>query len=102
LVISANRRGEELEIIVRDNGKGIDPTVRDKLFSPFVTTKARGTGLGLAIAHRLVSQHGGHITAGDAEGGGAVFQILLPLQRVLTKEYANDSTTMLAGQHGSF
>ena len=102
LIISANRRGEELEIIVRDNGKGIDPAVRDKLFSPFVTTKARGTGLGLAIAHRLVSQHGGHITAGDAEGGGAVFQILLPLQRVLTKEYANDSTTMLAGQPGSF
>lgn len=102
LIIGARRRGEELEFTVRDNGKGIDPTVRDKLFSPFVTTKARGTGLGLAIAHRLVSQHGGHITADDAEGGGAVFQILLPLQGVPTKECANDGTTMIAGQQGSF
>lgn len=101
LIISANCRGEELEIIVRDNGKGIDSTVRDKLFSPFVTTKARGTGLGLAIAHRLVSQHEGRIVADDAEGGGAVFQILLPLQRVLTKEYANDSRAMLVNKQSS-
>lgn len=101
LIISANRRGEELEIIVRDNGKGIDPTVRDKLFSPFVTTKARGTGLGLAIAHRLVSQHEGRIVADDAEGGGTVFQILLPLQRVLTKEYANHSRAMLVNKQSS-
>ena len=87
LIISGNCRDEELDILVQDSGKGIDPTVRDKLFSPFVTTKARGTGLGLAIAHRLVSQHGGRITAYNVVGGGAIFQISLPLQHVLTKEY---------------
>lgn len=80
LTISAGQEGEELLLAIRDTGKGIDPAVRDNLFSPFVTTKARGTGLGLAIAHRLVSQHGGRITAEDAEGGGAVFYIRLPLR----------------------
>jgi signal transduction histidine kinase len=79
LTIEASHKGEELAFAVRDTGKGIDPAVRDKLFSPFVTTKARGTGLGLAIANRLVSQQGGRITAEDAGGGGAVFQIRLPL-----------------------
>ncbi len=81
LTIDADRRGDDLVISVEDTGDGIDPAVRDNLFSPFVTTKARGTGLGLAIAHRLVSQHGGHITADDAAGGGAVFQVWLPLNR---------------------
>jgi signal transduction histidine kinase len=79
LTISLGQRAEELLIEVRDTGDGIAPAVRDKLFTPFVTNKARGTGLGLAIAHRLVSQHGGRITAGDTDGGGAVFQVWLPL-----------------------
>jgi len=81
LAIGAGRRGEELTVTVRDTGKGVDPAVRDKLFSPFVTTKARGTGLGLAIAYRLVSQHGGRIAAEEAAEGGAVFQVWLPLKR---------------------
>jgi signal transduction histidine kinase len=80
LTINAGRQGKELVITVCDTGRGIDATVRDKLFSPFVTTKARGTGLGLAIAHRLISQHGGRIAAEDAADCGAVFQIWLPLK----------------------
>ncbi|MGH9843830.1 MAG: ATP-binding protein [Blastocatellia bacterium] len=79
LTISIDRSGEELVMAVRDTGKGIDPALRDKLFSPFVTTKARGTGLGLAIASRLVSQHSGRVTADNAAGGGAIFQVWLPL-----------------------
>jgi len=86
LTISAGREGEELLLAIRDTGKGIDPAVRDKLFSPFVTTKARGTGLGLAIAHRLVSQHGGRITAEDWEEGGAVFQTWLPLTHTIGRD----------------
>ena len=81
LTIRAGRQGDELMIVVRDTGRGIDAQVRDKLFSPFVTTKARGTGLGLAIAHRLVNQHGGRIAAENAADGGAVFQVWLPLKR---------------------
>jgi signal transduction histidine kinase len=81
LTISAGQRGKELSLAVRDTGKGIDPAVREKLFSPFVTTKTRGTGLGLAIAHRLVTQHGGHIEAADGENGGALVEIRLPIKR---------------------
>jgi len=79
LTINVGRSGDGLVIAVKDMGEGIDPVVRATLFSPFVTTKARGSGLGLAIAHRLVSQHGGRLTADDAAGGGAVFQVWLPL-----------------------
>ncbi|MBL8208327.1 MAG: sensor histidine kinase [Blastocatellia bacterium] len=81
LMISARQREQVLRLAVRDTGKGIDPTVREKLFSPFVTTKTRGTGLGLAIAHRLVTQHGGQIEAIAGEDGGALIEIRLPLNR---------------------
>lgn len=80
LTISAMQRDGELSLAVRDTGKGIDPAMREKLFSPFVTTKARGTGLGLAIAHRLVTQHGGRIEAVDGGNGGALVEIRLPLK----------------------
>lgn len=81
LTISTRQDAQELLLAVRDTGKGIDPTVREKLFSPFVTTKTRGTGLGLAIAHRLVTQHGGRIEAVNGENGGALVQVRLPLNR---------------------
>jgi two-component system, NtrC family, sensor histidine kinase HydH len=79
LLIAAESEGDELVLRVRDTGRGIAPEVRDKLFSPFVTTKARGTGLGLAISHRLVKQHHGSISAADAPDGGAVFTVRLPI-----------------------
>ena len=79
LRLSAARRGDEVEIVVADDGPGIAPEVRDRLFTPYVTTKgSRGTGLGLAMAHRIVVEHGGRIEARDAEGGGAAFVIRLP------------------------
>jgi len=81
----ATRRGEAGDralLIVEDNGPGISPDLKDKLFTPYFTTKHEkgGTGLGLAIVHRIVSDHGGRITVGDAAGGGARFAIELPLR----------------------
>ncbi len=70
-----------LELAVDDNGPGIAPEVRERLFTPYVTTKgSRGTGLGLALAHRIVHDHEGVIEAGDAPGGGARFTVRLPLR----------------------
>ena len=65
-------------MLVRDNGPGLDPELRQKVFDPFFTTKAKGTGLGMAIARRIVEAHGGQIAVGDGDAPGAVFVITLP------------------------
>jgi len=60
-----------------DTGAGIPAEVIDKLFTPFVTSKAKGTGLGLAIAQKIVEAHGGAIEARNNPGGGATFTVRL-------------------------
>lgn len=65
-------------LTVRDNGPGIAPDLRARLFTPFTTTRPNGTGLGLALSQRLVERAGGEIALEDAtEGTG--FRITLPL-----------------------
>lgn len=66
------------EVRVVDNGPGIPPDVREKLFRPFFTTKARGSGLGLSIARRLLEAHGGTITVAPSESGGTAVSVSLP------------------------
>jgi signal transduction histidine kinase len=66
-------------IAVSDNGPGIAPDMRDKVFRPFVTLKRNGTGLGLALVQKIIVFHNGRITVGDAVQGGASLQISLPL-----------------------
>lgn len=70
---------DKVVLSVRDNGPGVPPELRDRLFEPYVTTKPEGTGLGLAIVHRIVVEHGGEILHGDAAGGGALFTVILPV-----------------------
>ncbi len=73
--------GEGVEIRVRDNGTGIPPDVRDKLFQPFFTTKptGEGTGLGLSITYDIVTQqHGGSIAVDSEVGEYTEFSIWLP------------------------
>ena len=82
LTLRASPRGEEVEIVVEDDGPGIADEIRDRLFTPYASTKgSRGTGLGLAMAHRIVVEHTGRIEARVAEGGGAAFVIRLPAAR---------------------
>ncbi|HEX4338738.1 MAG TPA: ATP-binding protein [Polyangiaceae bacterium] len=64
---------------VRDNGPGLSPEMRERLFEPYATTKPHGTGLGLAIAERIVVEHGGGIAYRDADGGGAEFLVEIPV-----------------------
>lgn len=77
--------GETASLAVRDNGPGI--TELEKLFEPFWTTKkpGEGTGLGLAISSGIVKDFGGRLTARNAEAGGAVFEVKLPLYADKTK-----------------
>jgi len=66
-------------VSVRDFGSGLPPAGADRIFEPFFTTKANGLGMGLAIVRSLVEAHGGSIGAADADGGGARFQMSLPV-----------------------
>jgi signal transduction histidine kinase len=72
--------GDKVQIIIRDNGKGIPPEVLPKIFDPFFTTKkvGEGTGLGLSISRKIVEEHGGIIQAQSALGKGSIFAITLP------------------------
>jgi len=65
-------------IIVADDGPGISPAEREKLFMPYYSTKRRGSGLGLAIVRRIVAEHGGSIELGDNTPQGSRFVIELP------------------------
>jgi signal transduction histidine kinase len=64
-------------IEVRDSGPGIPLNDMQKIFIPFFTTKAKGHGIGLALTHRIITQHGGTLTAANSPEGGAVFTINL-------------------------
>jgi len=67
-----------VRITVADNGPGIPPSEREKLFMPYYSTKRRGSGLGLAIVRRIVAEHGGSIEVGDEVPRGTRFTIELP------------------------
>jgi len=67
-----------VRIVVADDGPGIAPEERDKLFMPYYSTKKRGSGLGLAIVRRIVAEHGGTVEVGANEPRGTRFTIELP------------------------
>ncbi len=70
--------GNNVEIIVADNGPGIAPEIRDRLFTPFVTTKTSGMGLGLSISRSIAEAHHGQLTVESLASGGTAFHIVLP------------------------
>jgi len=81
LAASTRSLGDRVEIRVRDNGSGIPPEVKKKIFNPFFTTKpaGEGTGLGLSISHDIiVKQHGGSIEVETEPGEFTEFRIILP------------------------
>ncbi len=79
IVIATEPSAEGMvEISVSDTGPGISPAVREKLFQPFVTTKATGMGVGLSLCRTIVEAHGGRIWADNAAAGGAVFRFTVP------------------------
>ena len=87
LKVSTHDFGEAIEIRVRDNGTGIAPEIKDKLFQPFFTTKptGEGTGLGLSISWDIVTQeHSGTIEVDSRVGEFTEFAIRLPRTRDVT------------------
>jgi signal transduction histidine kinase len=69
----------DVEIRVTDNGPGIHPSIADRLFEPFCSTKGSGTGLGLAISRTIVQAHGGTIDTRPMNPHGTCFFVRLPV-----------------------
>lgn len=81
--ISTQRQGEMAEIIIQDDGPGINKEIQEKIFNPFFTTKevGEGSGLGLYISQQIVHEHGGKLHAKSIAGKGSQLIILIPLKQ---------------------
>jgi signal transduction histidine kinase len=76
--VSTSDDRDDLLIEIADDGPGIDPAERTRVFEAFFFKREGGIGLGLAIVQQIVSSHGGEIEAADSRLGGAMFRIRLP------------------------
>jgi len=74
-----DRPGSVLRVSVIDNGPGVASASLGRIFQPFFTTRNGGTGLGLALVQKIVVTHNGRVTAFNRSGGGALFEVVLPL-----------------------
>lgn len=81
ITIAAGKSGGGVMIRVADTGPGIPERVRERLFTPFATTKGSGSGLGLATARALARAHGGDLKLEKTGAGGTVFRLTLPSER---------------------
>jgi C4-dicarboxylate-specific signal transduction histidine kinase len=85
IVIGTSRDGEsEIVIGVQDSGVGMTPELAGKVFEPFFTTKPHGIGLGLSISRSITEAHGGRLRAAPRPSGGAIFQVIIPIQQQAT------------------
>ena len=78
LLIEAERVGDRVEVTVTDTGPGIDPSMLEEIFHPYVSHRAGGTGLGLPTTRRIIEEHGGRLSAESELGRGTCFRIALP------------------------
>ncbi|MCH7527557.1 MAG: hypothetical protein IID39_08980 [Planctomycetes bacterium] len=83
--VSGTSTASFVRVQVADDGPGVADDLIHRIFDPFFTTKDSGTGLGLAIVYRIAESHGGRVTVGRRDGGGAVFALLLPVVRSKVK-----------------
>jgi two-component system sensor kinase FixL len=84
ILVTLRVNGADVDVRVADTGPGIPADVRQNLFKPFFTTKARGTGLGLSTAKRLIDAHGGTIAVECPATGGTTVTLRLPIEGLKT------------------
>ena len=71
--------GPRARLEISDDGAGVAPALRERLFDPFATDRTEGTGLGLAISRRIAERHGGSLRLLPRDRPGAAFELTLPL-----------------------
>lgn len=93
------KQGRYAMLTISDTGGGIDPSIRDKIFEPYFTTKeqSKGTGFGLAVAYGIVKDHNGDIEVHSDVGRGATFKVYLPVmekspEKVVAEQLQSDET----------
>jgi signal transduction histidine kinase len=87
-----------MRIQICDNGEGIDPEVRERLFEPFFTTRTKGTGLGLAIVRQIAELHGGGVELKDNRPCGTCVVLTLPQTPALVDETQGQDDAVKQGQ----
>ena len=81
---AAQVTGQYIDLVIQDNGPGIPEEIRESLFDPYVSSKAKGSGLGLAIVKRIVEEHSGSVWARNSKLGGAAMHLRLPINALQT------------------
>lgn len=88
--LTTMRIGDDIKVSVSDLGAGVDKDIRDRIFEPFVSSKADGMGMGLSISKSIVEAHDGAIGIDNNPGGGTICWFTLPVVVNLTKESTNE------------
>jgi signal transduction histidine kinase/ligand-binding sensor domain-containing protein len=78
VTVTTRTSADRVEVVVSDNGPGLQPEIADRLFEPFVSTKPKGMGMGLAISRSIIETHRGRLIAEPAAGGGLTVVMSLP------------------------
>ena len=86
VTIISNKTDDSVQIMVKDNGIGMDPKTLDRAFEPLFTTKARGSGLGLAVVRKIIDEHGGTVSVKSEVNKGTSVSIKLPTNRAKVSE----------------
>jgi CheY-like chemotaxis protein len=96
IAVRTGRDGEHAIVEVRDNGCGIDAATRERLFTPFFTTKGEGgTGIGLSVCRDIVRAHGGRIDVESKPGQGACFTVRVPMRPRAAQEGSQGPARLL-------
>ncbi|MBI5675461.1 MAG: hypothetical protein HZC48_06525 [Nitrospirae bacterium] len=93
LIVDINPNGRNVNITIRDNGRGMSHEEVARIFDPFYTTKPLGVGLGLAISKRIIEDHGGRIKVESRLSQGTIFTVSLPLLN--SNRYAEEGSMVI-------
>jgi signal transduction histidine kinase/ActR/RegA family two-component response regulator len=96
------KAGQYVQVSIRDEGVGIPPELKERIFDPYVTTKERGgkkgTGLGLAVCYAIMKNHGGYVTVDTQVGRGSTFHVFLPASYKKAVSPSDDERKELRGK----